>query len=137
MKMLFGGLVCAALLLAAAPASAQFAKGACPAGTVPSLIRINTIKPGQNALYEKAAKDHLKWYRDHGFMDNDITATPLLETTDHGATWTASSTKMLSIHRNDPGAPTSMHDAAWAAYVAEYRASSDIMTEIPTCLPAK
>jgi hypothetical protein len=125
-----------ALALIATPALAQ-PMSSCAAGTVPSVVRINTIKPGQRAAYDQAVRDHIKWYRDHGYTDNDIMVMPVMETPDHGKTWTVSQTQALSIHRNDPGVPSGAYDAAWAAYVAEYRASSDIATQLLTCLPAK
>jgi len=125
-----------AVALIAAPALAQ-PMWSCPVGTVPSVVRINTIKPGQRAVFDQAVRDHLKWYRDHGYSQNEIVVMPVMQTSDYGKTWTVSETQALSIHRNDPGVPMGVHDAAWNAYVAEYRASSDIATQLLTCLPAQ
>jgi hypothetical protein len=117
-------------------AFAQPAASICPAGTVRSVVRINTISPtGSMAGFQAAASDHLKWYRDHGYTANEIITAPVLTSADGGRTWTPSPSQVLSIHKNAPGVPRQDMDAAWEHYVAEYRANSDITTEVLTCLP--
>ncbi|HEX4182595.1 MAG TPA: hypothetical protein VHY34_04990 [Caulobacteraceae bacterium] len=133
MKISLAGICAAFVFASTAPALAQVA---CPAGTAPSAVRVSTIKPaGSMEGFRKAATDHLKWYRDHGYKTNEIITAPVMETTDRGKTWAPSRTQVLSIHRNDPGVPQSKRDTAWRAYVDEYRANSDITTEVFTCLP--
>ncbi len=120
----------------ALPALAQSPTRGCPAGTVFSIVRMSTIKPeGSMAGFEEAAKDHVKWYRDHGYKDNQISSSPVLETSDNGKTWTVSKTKVFAIHKNDPGVQAKEQDAAWNAYVAKYRANSDIASTTVVCLP--
>jgi hypothetical protein len=41
----------------------------------------------------------------------------------------------MTIHYNPSNVPASKHDAAWAAFVAEYCANSDIASERVVCLP--
>jgi hypothetical protein len=126
---------CLVALAVAQPAAAQLAT-ACPAGQTTAVVRMSTIKPtGSMAGFSEAARDHLKWYRDHGYTANQITSYPVLETKDQGKTWAVSQTQVLSIHKNDPGVPRDKRDAAWDAYVAKYRANSDITTETYVCMP--
>src|ERR1700743_3341436 len=123
------------LLAAALPAAAQNAD-ACPAGQVFSVVRMSTIKPtGSMDGFNEAVRDHVKWYRDHGYTTNDIASHPVLETKDQGQTGTVSKTQVFSIHKNDPHVPRDKYDAAWSAYVAKYRANSDITNEMFVCLP--
>jgi hypothetical protein len=126
---------CIVSLAAALPAAAQNAD-ACPAGQVFSVVRMSTIKPtgSMNGFFD-AVHDHLKWYRDHGYTTNDIASHPVLETNDQGQTWTVSKTQVFSIHKNDPHVPRDKYDAGWSAYVAKYRANSDITNEAFVCLP--
>jgi hypothetical protein len=129
-------LAAGALAAVSVPAFAQAPEKACPAGTVFSVVRVSTIKStGSMAGFDDAVKDHIKWYRDHGFKTNEISTHPVLETMDKGKTWTVSKTQVLSIHKNDPGQTVGAHDAAWNAYVAKYRANSDITSESFVCLP--
>ena len=125
---------CFVAFATALPAAAQITN-ACTASQVPAIVRLSTIKPtGSMAGFADAAHDHLKWYRDHGYTANDITTYPVMETKD-GKTWTVSQTQVFSIHRNDPGVPRDKQDDAWKAYVAKYRANSDITTETVICMP--
>src|SRR5262249_11002752 len=116
-------------------AAAQSAASLCPNGTL-ATIRISTIKPtGSRAGFEQAAKDHMKWYRDHGFKDNEqiIADVITMDEASHGPV--VSKTEVMTIHYNPAGAAVAMRDAAWDAYVAEYRANSDIASEHTACLP--
>jgi len=126
---------CFVSLTTALPAAAQISS-ACGADQVPAIVRLSTIKPtGSMAGFAEAARDHLKWYRDHGYTANEITSYPVVETKDEGKTWTVSQTQVFSIHRNDPGVPRDKIDDAWNAYVAKYRANSDITSETIICMP--
>lgn len=125
----------AALASVALPAAAQTPGSLCPAGTAAGVVRLSTVKStGSMDGFLQAVKDHLKWYRDHGYKTNEIATYPVLERPAGGA-WTMSKTQVLSIHKNAPGVPTAQQDDAWKAYVAEYRANSDITSESYVCLP--
>ena len=126
---------CIVSLATALPAAAQI-NVACPAGQVSAIVRMSAIKAtGSMDGFKEAARDHLKWYRDHGYTTNEIISYPVMETKDQGKTWAVSQTQVFSIHKNDPGVPREKIDAAWNAYVAKYRANSDITSETVICMP--
>lgn len=107
----------------------------CPAGQELATIRVSTLKPsGSRAGFEEAARDHQKWYRDHGVKDNLIYMTDVLEYDKQGG-YAPSTTKVLAIHLNPPNPKTVVRDAAYAAFVAKYRANSDIASEAIACVP--
>lgn len=133
----------AAFLFALAFASPAFAVDApsisqfCAPGQVPAVIRISAIKPtGSRAGFEEAARDHMKWYRDHGFTQNNQVVLNAIDIDPATHLPVVSKTKVVTIHYNPPRAAEVKTDAAWDAYVAKYRANSDILTEQLACVPA-
>ena len=118
-------------------ANAQTSVKTCPAGTTVSMVRISTIKPtGSMAGFLEAVQDHAKWYRDHGHTADEITSSPILEKSEDGKTWAVSKTRAFSIHKNDYGVPKAEEEGAeWKAFVAKYRANSDIESVTVVCLP--
>lgn len=129
---LSAALAAAGLLLSAHAAQAASSPDElCKGGQLVSL-RTNTIKPGAKAAYEKAAKDHIGWYRSHGYKTNRLLVGPVIS--GNGGAWTASETEYASVHFDAPGVPKDKRDAGWDAYVKEYRDSSDIGVEKFVCL---
>ena len=130
------------MLAATAAAGPSFAAGVediCPNGTI-AIVRLNTIKAtGSRAGFDQAVKDHMKWYRDHGFKDNEMQVANVLKYDPKSNQTSVSKTEVLSIHTNPPGPEKTgpLRDAAWDAYVAEYRTNSDIAHEHGVCLPKK
>ena len=123
------GAVCAlALGLAANAAQAQ---SDCPKGTSLTTIRTSTLKsPAMKGDFDKAVQDHVKWYRDHGYQDV-FSVGPQI-----GATG-PSATAIITVHAHSSNVPRDQQDAAWKAYVAEYRATSDITAETFSCMATK
>ena len=123
--------------LALSPNAAQAAGAASPAdlcqgGELVSL-RINAVKPGAKAAYEKAARDHLAWYRSHGYQGNRLLSGPVI-TGNPAEGWTASDTEYASVHIDAPGVPRDKRDAGWDAYVKAYRDTSDLTVDKYVCL---
>ncbi|HEY1930220.1 MAG TPA: hypothetical protein VGG92_22340 [Caulobacteraceae bacterium] len=122
------------LSLAPSIASAQ-AAGACPANDM-ATIRISKIAPGGTMTgFDKAVADHAKWYADHGFDKDRIFAAPMLVADETTHKLAPSPDTMMSFHTHDHEVPKSMEDAAWNAFVAEYRANSVIVSTTHVCLP--
>jgi hypothetical protein len=122
----------------AAPALAQTTASTstvtCPVGQQQATLRVSEIT-GTRAGYDQAVKDHIQWYRDHGYKENTITSSavwglglgvPLVQST---------TPQVLSIHRNPPGVSKEKQDAAWQAFTSEYAANSKILATIVACLP--
>lgn len=125
-------LVTAALALAALPAFSQ-----TPCDGTPTVIRVSTIKPGAMQTFMAAVAAHKAWYRTNGVNDNDIYTTPVLLRDAANGGWKASETEVISFHVRPPSRERTPKrgDAAWNAYVKQYRDSSEIKNEYMTCLP--
>ena len=135
MKMLWSALGACVMLCLAAPAFAAPDSAVCPNGVVAN-VRISSIKPtGTRAGFDAAVRDHIKWYRDHGFTANEQVVADVLDR--NGDALGVSAKEVMTIHYNPPNVPSSQHDAAWDAFVAEYRANSDIVAERTVCLPKR
>jgi hypothetical protein len=120
-----------ALAQTAAPAAAA---STCPSGQQRSVLRVSDIT-GTRAGYDQAVKDHIQWYRDHGYKENTITNTTVLSLGLGAPVAEATTPQVLSIHRNAPGIPSEKHDDAWKAFTAAYAANSKILATIVACLP--
>jgi len=130
--MIFG----VAVAFAAAPAmAAKSPLELCQGGQLAS-VRINTLKsPDSAAAYDKAAKDHVGWYRKRGMKENRLLTGPVLLFDRATGEWTASPTEVASLHLNQNTAvPPEKRDDEWNAYVAGYRASSDLTVDKFVCL---
>lgn len=126
----------AALAMAAVPAmAAKSPQELCAGGQLAS-VRINTLKsPDAAAAYDKAAKKHVGWYRKRGMKENRLLTGPVLLFDRATGEWSASPNEMASLHLNQNTAvPPEQRDAEWNAYVAEYRASSDLTVDKFVCL---
>lgn len=117
-------------LVMAMPAMAQPA--AAPAamrcdGEV-QVIRTSTLKPGATlADFNKVVAQHMAWYRSHGYTNNTQRVGQVM--TPQGPL----ADKVVTVHTNAPGVPREQRDAGWDAFVAAYRAISDISSEQLVC----
>jgi len=133
MKTLFAG-VCLALL-STLPATAQTEASLCK-GQI-AIIRVSTIKPGQRATFDKAVVDQKKWYVDNKMTTNKIVVADVIDF-DGTSAPAISTTEVMTIHYDPPSAMVTTgltRDDGYKAFVAEFRASSDIKSETNVCLP--
>ena len=123
-----GLLMLCGALAAASSAMAQTA-GAPPCAGQWQVIRVSKIKPGQMAGFMDAVKDQQAWYAGHGLKDR-IMVGRMLEATGYSAD------TAVTIHDkvDGPASPPHEGDAKWNAFVAKFRASSDIVAGGPVCV---
>jgi hypothetical protein len=102
-----------------------------------AIIRVSTIKPGAMAKFMAAVAAHKAWYRNHGFKDNAIVASRVILTDPHQGTSKYSETEMVTYHVHPPNEAQAeaKKDAAWDAFVKQYRDTSAIKEEYVTCMP--
>ena len=124
-------------------ALAAFQVSSALAQTVPtcagdiSLIRVSAIKPGAMEGFMAAVAAHKAWYRAHGFTDNVIVAARVILVDQKTGSAKYSDAEVVTQHVRPPGPQqtSSKRDAAWDAYVKQYRDTSDIKSEYMTCMP--
>ena len=74
-----------------------------------------------------AVAAHKAWYRDHGFKDNVIVASRVILTDQKTGEMKYSDTEVVTYHVRPPHEEaTAKRDAAWDAYVKQYRDTSDL-----------
>lgn len=102
-----------------------------------TIVRVSAIKPGALQTFMAAVAAHKAWYRDHGFKDNVIVASRVILSDEKTHTSKYSDAEVVTYHLRPPGPAQTQpkHDAAWDAYVKQYRESSDIKSEYVTCMP--
>lgn len=102
-----------------------------------AIVRVSTIKPGMMDGFMAAVAAHKAWYRSHGFNDDVIVASRVISTDPNTKQMKYSNTEVLTYHVNPTsGAKTQpKRDAAWDAYVKQYRDAADIKSEYFTCMP--
>ncbi len=117
------------------PALAQTPMPAC-AGDI-AVVRVSTIKPGGLDGFLAAVAAHKAWYRTHGFADNAIVAARVIVRDEKTKTMKYSDAEVVTHHVRPPGPDqtAAKRDAAWDAYVKQYRDTSDIKSEYMTCMP--
>ena len=124
--------------LAALAVSPEFAQSPNPVcdGDI-AIVRITTVKPGHMQAYMAAVAAHKAWYRNHGFKDNVIVASRVIVRDERTGTMKYTDSDVVAYHIRPPGSAQtqSKRDAAWDAYVKQYRDSSDIKSEYITCMP--
>lgn len=103
----------------------------------PAVVRVSTIKPGAMPAFLAAVAAHKAWYRANGVGDNDIFTAPVLVRDEATKRWKVSDTEVMSFHVRPPaaGRTPSRGDAAWNAYLKQYRDSSQIKSEYMVCMP--
>ena len=127
--------VSALAALAISPAFAQPTPAPCTGDL--AIVRVSTIKPGKLQDFLAAVDAHKAWYRNHGFKDNVIVASRVILTDGHTRATRYSEAEVITYHVRPPGPAQTdaKHDAAWQAYVKQYRDSSAIKNEYLTCMP--
>ena len=130
------GAISLAAVAVSSPVLAQSSPAAaCVNGNV-AIVRISKILPtGSMAGFNKAVADHTKWYADHGYTADRQVVAPILVYDDKTKTVSAAKDQVMTLHTNATSVPMAKHDAAWDAYVAEYRSNSDILSETVVCMP--
>jgi hypothetical protein len=124
-------LACAAPALAAPAFAAVDANAACD-GKI-DIIRVSKLRPGVTlSQFEDAVKDHVAWYRKRGMAQNTQIVARVLNRDRQGEV-TVSPDEVMTIHLNNPRVSFAQMDAEWDAYVAKYRATSDIVSETIVC----
>ena len=121
------GLCLAALaVFQGSSALAQNAPLACD-GDI-AVVRVSAIKPGAMPGFMAAVAAHKAWYRSHGFGDNVIVASRVVLVDDTTGVMKYSDTEVITYHVRPPGREelAAKRDAAWDAYVKQYRDTSDI-----------
>ncbi len=94
-------------------------------------VRLTKIKPGGSlAGFRDAVAAHTRWYRTHGFKIEQRMA-PVLVTGKGKAQEFAD--EVMTISTSDD-VPRARRDAGWAAFVAKYRANSEIEKEAIVCM---
>jgi hypothetical protein len=131
--LLVASIAAAGLLTPALDAQMPMANPAavCPAGTNFSAIRHNLVKPGQWAAFQSAVAAHNAWYVSHG----NKSVTKIARVLTLGATGPALSTTEAVTVTTYENAAQPPHDAAYSAFTAQYRASSDLKDEARICMP--
>jgi hypothetical protein len=98
------------------------------------VIRTDTVKPGQMELFKKAVADHQAWYVAHKLPDHILIGRVLQPRGAPGGPF--SDTTVMTFHTDaaTPGSPPHDGDKAWDHYVAEYNASSDVVSTTVVCI---
>lgn len=99
-----------------------------------AIVRVSQIKPGAMAGFMKAIEAHKAWYRSHGYMNNEIYGAKVIAQDPATKTRKYSDAEVMTFHVRPPNL-TGKPDAAWDAYVKQYRDTSDIKSETTVCMP--
>ena len=122
-------------VLQVSPALAQNAPPACN-GDI-AIVRVSTIKPGAMPGFMAAVAAHKAWYRSHGYNDDVIVASRVIQVDEKTGAMKYSDTEVVTYHVRPPGGKETApkQDTAWDAYVKQYRDTSDIKSSYLTCMP--
>ena len=127
-------LVALALLCVVPSSMARGQNGTVACNGDIATVRLSQIKPTSSLpVFMKAMDAHRAWYRSHGFTNNEIFGARVIVVDAATKTEKYSDTEILTFHVRPPvvGKP----DAAWDAYVRQYRDSADIQNEYRVCMP--
>lgn len=92
-----------AFALPGVPAQAATNTALCANGSV-AVVRVNAIKStSSRASFEQAVKEQIKWYRDHGFKENDMEVIDVVAFDRASQTSSIAMSQVMTIHRNPPG----------------------------------
>ena len=94
------------------------------------VIRMDQIKPGKMDAFRKAVADHQAWYKSHGAKDKIIFARIITP----GAAPAYAPDQAMSVHIETEAGGDLPHDAAWGAFVAEYKDSSTVTSTTIACV---
>ncbi len=135
MNIQVSGIALACVLAFGASSAMAATANPCKVGE-PAVIRVSKITAkGSMAGFKKAAADHMKWYADHGYTKDRQLLAPVMIFDPAKKMMVEAPDQIMTLHTHSENVPNEKKDAAWAAYVAEYRANSDIVTETMVCLP--
>ena len=118
-------------LMSSAPSAAQQTRTPLPAcdGNY-NIVRLSDIKPGMFQKFLDAVAAQKAWYQKAGRTD-EITVMRIIDL----KSGSYSTTQAITTHIEPAGSPIGVtHDAGYDAFVALFRASSDIKTEYFTCM---
>jgi hypothetical protein len=105
---------------------------ACAQGEL-TRIRLSKIKPGGSmAGFRDAVAAHTRWYKTHGYRIEQRIAPVLVSIKGR---LQASPNEVMTF-ATSADVPREKRDAAWAAFVAKYRANSIVEKETIVCMPA-
>ena len=102
-----------------------------------AIVRVSTIKPGMLDGFMSAVAAHKAWYVSHGFKQDVIVASRVITTDPTTKEMRYSDTEVITYHISPASATQTQpqHDAAWDAYVKQYRDTSDIKSSYFSCMP--
>jgi hypothetical protein len=121
----------AAIAMPHAAAAQTKPAAACSQGEL-TRIRLSKIKPGGTlAGFRDAVAAHTRWYKAHGYRIEQRIA-PVV-TFAKGKAGASGLEVMTFVSSAD--VPREKRDAAWTAFVAKYRANSEIERETIVCMP--
>ena len=82
-----------------------------------AIVRVSTIKPGALPAFLDAVAAHKAWYREHGFKDNVIVASRIIQVDETTRSMKYSDSEVVTYHVRPPGSEQTQpkHDAAWDA----------------------
>jgi hypothetical protein len=102
-------------------------------------VRASQIKPGGSVQgFLKAVEAHKAWYRANGVTDNDIVAARVFVRDEKtGLPTKYSDAEIMSFHLRPPAQSRTpnRNDAAWQAFLKQYRDNSDLKLEYWACIP--
>lgn len=95
-------------------------------------VRLSKLKPGASmADFDAAVAAHKAWYEAHGYKLTQ-TLAPVLVWKDGAPTVSPDEVMTFATGEN---VPRDKQDQGWGAFVAKYRAVSEILTEKVICMP--
>lgn len=120
--------------LAPTPAAAQPASAPFPCKTNINIVRVSEIKPGMMQKFLDAVAGQQAWYKSKGVSDQ-ITVNRVLVQDPATKAWSLSDTQAVTNHIEPASREHGpAHDDAYNAFVALFRDSSSIKTELITCM---
>jgi len=129
-KLMVAAAIAALALAGGAQAQQQAAIGGLVCTGKAVSVRFVAIKPGQAALYAKAVADHQAWYATH---HNKTVVASVQVASYKGGKAAFDSSSAVSIVTYDTASQPA-HDAAYDAFVKEYKDSSSITEERRGCM---
>lgn len=108
--------------------------GLCKTGQVVVLRVSKILEGGSRAGFDKGVIDQLAWYRSHGFAANRMISADILTQDPTTKTWSTSASEVLSLHINPPPIGAIKPDAAWSAFVSQFKQNSVVEAERTACL---
>ena len=121
--------------VAAGPALAQTEPAElCKNGQVVVLRISRILEDGSRPGFEKGVSDQLAWYRSHGFTANRLVTADVIVQDPRTKAWSISATEVMSLHINPPAIGAIKPDAAWNAFVSEFKSNTAVEAERTACL---